>query len=72
MLHDSLRMTDLDVIEVVTIGVFPTNCDILCSLYVNMVSRDRWVPHSSIGARDEAASSWLTIKASGVTRTRLP
>ena len=30
MLHDSLHMTDLDVIEVATIGVFPTNCDILC------------------------------------------
>ena len=30
MLHDSLRMTDLDVIEVATIGVFPTNCGILC------------------------------------------
>ena len=58
MLHDSLRMTDLDVIEVATIGVFPTNFDItLCSLYVNMVSGDRWVPHNSIGARDEAANS---------------
>ena len=30
MLHDSLRVTDLDVIEVATIGVSPTNCDILC------------------------------------------
>ena len=29
MRRDSLRMTDLDVIEVATIGVFPTNCDIL-------------------------------------------
>ena len=58
MLHDSLRMTDLDVIEVATIGVSPTNFDILCvRLYVNMVSGDRWVPHNSIGARDEAASS---------------
>ena len=28
--------------------------------------------HNSIGARDEAASSWLTIKASGVARPRLP
>ena len=37
-----------------------------------MVSGDRWVPHNSIGSRDEAASSWLTIKASGVARTRLP
>ena len=26
----SLRMTDLDVIEVATIGVFPANCDTLC------------------------------------------
>ena len=30
VLHDSLHMTDLDVIEVATIGVFPTNCDTLC------------------------------------------
>ena len=30
MLHDSLRTTDLDVIEVATIGVSPTNCDIIC------------------------------------------
>ena len=30
VLHDSLRMTDLDVIEVATIGVSLTNCDILC------------------------------------------
>ena len=29
MLHDSLRVTDLDVIEVATIGV-STICDILC------------------------------------------
>ena len=37
-----------------------------------MVSGDRWAPHNSIGASDEAASSRLTIKSSGVTRTRLP
>ena len=30
MLHDSLHTTDLDGIEVATIEVFPTNCDIFC------------------------------------------
>ena len=29
MLHDALRMTDLDVVEVTTIEVPTTNCDIL-------------------------------------------
>ena len=57
MLHDSLRMTDLDVIEVATIGVFPTNCDILCVRCMSTwFQDDRWVPHNSIGVSDEAAS----------------
>ena len=56
MLHDSVRMTDLGVIEFATIGIFPTNCDILSVRCMSTWSQE------IVGF----------LKSSGVTRTCLP
>ena len=52
MLHGSLRTTDLDVVEVATIGVFLTNCDILCvrcmSTWFQEIAGFRTIPSEQV------------------------
>ena len=64
MRHDSLHLTDQDVIGAATVEVPPSKLRYsLCSVRLNSVSAERCGPHNSIGRRDVVSNSWLMNKA---------